>query len=95
MNQRLNITLPEQTVRMLDRAAPRGQRSRFIDEAVTRFIKEQGERSFENRSRLVRQPDPSVTERWLRNGLSFLTNPHDSTKEGGHLSGQLRSDAGR
>ena len=42
MNQRLNITLPEQTVRMLDRAVPRGQRSRFIDEAVTRFFKEQG-----------------------------------------------------
>ena len=27
MKRRLNITLPEQTVRMLDRAVPRGQRS--------------------------------------------------------------------
>ena len=42
MNRRLNITLPEHTVRMLDRAVPRGQRSRLIDEAVTRFVKEQG-----------------------------------------------------
>lgn len=42
MNRRLNITLPEQTVRMLDRVAPRGQRSKLIDEAVTRFVKEQG-----------------------------------------------------
>ena len=42
MKRRLNITLPDQTVRMLDRAVPRGQRSRLIDEAVTRFVKEQG-----------------------------------------------------
>jgi len=41
MNRRLNITLPEQTVRMLDRAVPRGERSRLIDEAVRRFIHEQ------------------------------------------------------
>ncbi len=42
MNRRLNITLPEKTVRMLDRAVPRGQRSKLIDEAVKRFVKEQG-----------------------------------------------------
>ena len=42
MNRRLNITLPEETVRMLDRAVPRGRRSKLIDEAVTRFLKEQG-----------------------------------------------------
>lgn len=41
MNRRLNITLPEQTVRMLDRAVPRGESSRLIDEAVRRFIHEQ------------------------------------------------------
>lgn len=41
MNRRLNITLPEQTIRMLDRAAPKGERSRLIDEAVRRFIHEQ------------------------------------------------------
>ena len=43
MNRRLNITLPEQTVRMLDRAAPRGQRSRLIDEAVRHFVNETGQ----------------------------------------------------
>ena len=42
MNRRLSITLPEQTIRMLDRAVPRGQRSKLIDEAVTRFVKDQG-----------------------------------------------------
>ena len=34
MHQRINITLPADTVRLLDRVAPKGDRSRFIDEAV-------------------------------------------------------------
>lgn len=34
MHQRINITLPAQTVRLLDRIAPKGDRSRFIDQAV-------------------------------------------------------------
>jgi len=39
MSKRLTITLPEQTVRLLDRAAGRGQRSSLIDRAVRRFVK--------------------------------------------------------
>lgn len=38
MVRRLNITLPEETVRLIDRAAKKGNRSRFIDEAVKHFI---------------------------------------------------------
>ena len=57
MNQRLNITLPEQTVRMLDRAVPKGQRSRLIDEAVRRFIPEQG------RANLRKQLELGATDR--------------------------------
>ena len=57
MNQRLNITLPEQTVRMLDRAVPKGQRSRLIDEAVRRFIHEQG------RANLRKQLELGATDR--------------------------------
>ena len=92
MNRRLTITLPEQTVRMLDRAVSRGQRSRLIDEAVRRFVNEQGRANLRKQLELgLRQLDPSVTGRSLRNGSSFLTNPHDSTKEGRHLSGQFRS----
>ena len=33
MNKRLNITLPEQTVRLMDRVAGKGQRSSLIDRA--------------------------------------------------------------
>jgi len=34
MHQRLNISLPDTTVRLLDRVVPKGDRSKFIDRAV-------------------------------------------------------------
>ena len=39
MRRRLNIILPEETVRLLDRAAARGNRSRLIDQAVRRYLR--------------------------------------------------------
>ena len=41
MNKRLNITLPEHTVRLMDRVAGKGQRSSLIDRAVRRYVKEE------------------------------------------------------
>jgi len=38
MNKRLNIVLPETTVRTIDRLAMKGRRSRFIDQAVQHYI---------------------------------------------------------
>lgn len=40
VNRRLNITLPEQTVRLMDRVAGKGRRSSLIDHAVRRYLKE-------------------------------------------------------
>lgn len=40
MQQRVNITLPQETIRLIDRATKKGDRSRFIDDAVRFFIKE-------------------------------------------------------
>ncbi len=42
MHRRINITLPEETIRSLDRVAKKGDRSRLIDEAVRRYIREVG-----------------------------------------------------
>ena len=42
MNVRLNVVLPEQTVRLIDRAVPKGQRSRLIDLAVRSYVEEKG-----------------------------------------------------
>ena len=41
-HRRLNITLPEETVRLIDRVAKKGDRSRFIAEAVERYVVEIG-----------------------------------------------------
>ena len=41
MNRRLNITLPEDTVRLMDRVAGKGRRSNLIDRAVRRYVKEE------------------------------------------------------
>ena len=38
MAKRINIVLPEDTLRLLDRVAPRGSRSRLISEAVKHFV---------------------------------------------------------
>lgn len=34
MYQRINITLPEETVQLIDRMVPKGDRSHFINEAL-------------------------------------------------------------
>jgi len=41
MNKRLNITLPEQTVRLIDRVAGKGRRRNLIDRAIRRYVKEE------------------------------------------------------
>src|SRR4051812_23215547 len=38
MNKRINIVLPDSTIRAIDRITKPGQRSRFIDEAVQHFV---------------------------------------------------------
>jgi CopG family transcriptional regulator / antitoxin EndoAI len=38
MHKRLNITLPESTVTLIDKIAPKGDRSLFIDIAVRAYI---------------------------------------------------------
>jgi CopG family transcriptional regulator/antitoxin EndoAI len=38
MNKRINIVLPEATVRTIDRMAKPGRRSRFINQAVQHFV---------------------------------------------------------
>ena len=41
MQQRLNISLPQETIKLIDRSSKQGDRGRFIDHAVRFFVKEQ------------------------------------------------------
>jgi CopG family transcriptional regulator/antitoxin EndoAI len=43
--KRINVTLPERTVRLLDRVTAKGDRSRVIDQAVRRCIESVGRRN--------------------------------------------------
>jgi CopG family transcriptional regulator/antitoxin EndoAI len=40
MSIRLNVTLPEATVALIDRAAENGNRSRLIDQAVQGYVRQ-------------------------------------------------------
>jgi CopG family transcriptional regulator/antitoxin EndoAI len=42
MRKRINITLPEETLELIDRVTEHGDRSRLIDEAVRHYIQETG-----------------------------------------------------
>jgi CopG family transcriptional regulator/antitoxin EndoAI len=69
MSVRINVILPEETVRVLDRVAPRGNRSRLISDAVVYYISSRG------RSNLAAQlkagalanggRDMSIAEEWF------------------------------
>ena len=68
--QRINVTLPVPTVRLLDRVAGKGERSRLIDYAVRSMIDRQGRR---NLRKLIRegatqraQRDRVLVEEWFR-----------------------------
>ena len=40
VHKRINITLPESTVALLDTVANKGERSTFIDKAINTYIKQ-------------------------------------------------------
>lgn len=49
MHTRLNITLPERTLRLLDRVAKRGNRSRLIAAAIERYVEGVGRKELRRR----------------------------------------------
>ena len=69
VNQRINVSLPEETLRLLDRVAGKGDRSRLIDEAVRYYIDEKGRRELRKRLKegaIRRTPrDLQLREAWF------------------------------
>jgi CopG family transcriptional regulator / antitoxin EndoAI len=49
MSKRINIVLPETTVKVLDRVAPKGNRSHFISRAVLHYVHSVGKQSLKER----------------------------------------------
>jgi len=48
MYQRINITLPEETLGLIDRLAKTGDRSRFIDRAIRYYVEAIGKANLKN-----------------------------------------------
>jgi CopG family transcriptional regulator/antitoxin EndoAI len=69
VNQRINVSLPEETLRLLDRVTDKGDRSRFIDQAVRYYIDEKGRRELKKRLKegAIRRAarDLQLTEEWF------------------------------
>ncbi|MGH7410456.1 MAG: ribbon-helix-helix domain-containing protein [Candidatus Methylomirabilis sp.] len=80
MHRRINVTLPEETVKLLDRVAARGDRSRLITEAIRFYVRQVGRarlrkqlqegamRRAERDLALVREWFSSDEEAWRRGG---------------------------
>jgi CopG family transcriptional regulator/antitoxin EndoAI len=69
MTRRLNITLPERTVALMDRVVGKGQRSRFIDRAVHRYVEEEGRANVRKQLRegahVRAERDLQLAEEWF------------------------------
>jgi CopG family transcriptional regulator/antitoxin EndoAI len=59
MSKRINIVLPDQTLAILDRVAPRGSRSQLISRAVLYYVGSQGKETL--RDRLKREALSNAT----------------------------------
>jgi CopG family transcriptional regulator/antitoxin EndoAI len=67
--KRVNISLPEETLRLLDRVAKPGERSALITEAVTAYLGEHRRKALRNRLKqgaLIRAGrDRPLAEEWF------------------------------
>jgi CopG family transcriptional regulator / antitoxin EndoAI len=69
MHCRINVTLPKETVKLIDRVSEKGDRSRLINEAVRRYIgrigRENLRRSLKEGSLRRAERDRRLAEDWL------------------------------
>ncbi len=67
--KRVNVTLPEDTLRLLDRVAQKGDRSGFVDRAVRFYVEEIGQANLKKQLRrgaIARAGrDLSIAEEWF------------------------------
>lgn len=69
LHQRVNVTLPENTLALLDRVAEKGARSSFVDRAVRFYIAEVGRANIKKQLRdgaLARASrDVTIANEWF------------------------------
>jgi len=69
MSVRINVVLPEETVRVLDRVAPKGNRSRLISDAVLHYVSTRGKMNLAEQlkagARANATRDLAIAEEWF------------------------------
>jgi CopG family transcriptional regulator/antitoxin EndoAI len=71
MSKRINIVLPDKTLAVLNRVAPKGTRSQFIDRAVRHLVATESKTNLRQRLKRKRLKMPSVTLRLPPNGFPW------------------------
>ncbi len=72
MHQRINITLPKETIQLIDRIARKGKRSVIIDQAIRHYVRSVGRKTLREQikegaiSRAER--DLAIAEEWCMLG---------------------------
>ena len=62
MHQRINITLPKETIQLIDRIARKGKRSVIIDQAIRHYVRSVGRKTLRE---LIKEGAISRAERDL------------------------------
>ncbi len=69
VRKRINVTLPEETIDLMDRILAKGDRSEFIREAVEEYVKRQGKANLRRRLKEGAENDAEldlqVAEEWF------------------------------
>lgn len=69
MTKRINVVLPIETIKLLDRVAPKGNRSRLISDAVVHYISSRSKANLAERLKqgaMANGPrDLHMTEEWF------------------------------
>jgi len=68
MNKRINITLPQGTLQLLDRVAAKGERSHLIDQAIKHYVRDRSRAQLRKQlaagARRNAQSDLLLVEEW-------------------------------
>ena len=79
VRKRINVTLPEETIDLMDRILAKGDRSEFIREAVEEYVKRQGRANLRKRMKEGAEDeaelDLQVAEEWFDLDEGACPNP--------------------
>ena len=83
MQRRINVSLSEEAVRLLDRMAPKGDRSRFLDELVKRTAHDRAELRARLKERAIRRTDldRQLAIEWARPPMKYPDQARQCLKQ--------------